>query len=909
GYLSYIEEKLGYKWYKVENSLKSAKITIGEDGKPIIYDKTKYDGKWVGEDCKELTHSDIKDPDDPTKPLYFFKDYTYQGDRFLIDTSKNALIMYIKGMEFELPLSELKNILPTGISHLKFDFVDSSGKRTTIKVNPFSAKFDMRGNAVIKPIVDQPFFSPEGGGELFVELKKLNYEGRIIWKRSLPDIPDAFFDDILNQLDLDIPGANIAVQRLKVGYNIKLKTSYYRVSLQGYELGMDFEQLTKLTNKPGFYGVENTVYITSNSKEIINQIRFLDKTKIELKGPLFNNGKLSPEAARYIDLSRPNIGKIIKSVDAIDEVSFEAMAEQESALAGEGVRPARYIYIEYNGQIQTGKWHKLGKYKFRLSGLDIKYSGYRMPEYVELTAVETGVLQGTKTSMRFGNEYYYSVVSPTGEEHVSLTPRGATKVHYWFARHMDTPYGTPVFVGGLNAAMIGVNALVFHTYDKQSSIVFWSDVSGAAANTGAWTLCDWIVRYGIKSAKVGNLWIFPAMVIGEVAFEYGKCLYSEWEAGKLLGESITPEEYSNIRNLADSLYPAWLSFCHDYARSHGSADLILLFISRALLDDELYHNERIYDARLADLTEFLVNLHYTRWIEDERPYPEGGANATEEEIKDYTYALTTKMEDYTDKFQEEVWDAVIDGLIWYWGDMPWTLLQHWDTYGLIESRWLRPDQYLSYWRDHPDGGGDRPVDIEKIKEKLVYGIYKFWYFLENGGSGPGEKPLKELIPIEQNLDLDWAREWTQMELLLLKLTLMRIEVVDGEIRIIKQAITEISDAQFNIMHGKWAAFIDCVTAIDTIDTLVAWLETLDFADYKLYDTLLPNVGFEVVEDEYESVFKEETTGTTTTLNEEVLTGIRYYWDVRAYNPSGWGPFGHEYAPGNSDYFRSFVPTE
>ena len=101
----------------------------------------------------------------------------------------------------------------------------------------------------------------------------------------------------------------------------------------------------------------------------------------------------------------------------------------------------------------------------------------------------------------------------------------------------------------------------------------------------------------------------------------------------------------------------------------------------------------------------------------------------------------------------------------------------------------------------------------------------------------------------------------------------------------------------------WSHYYIYNEAIDRCNTVLSLLNDVYI---ELILNLIFNGGFEALEDEYHSVFKEETSQTTDALNEELLTGVRYYWDVRAYNITGWGPSGHEYIGGEKEYFRSFV---
>jgi hypothetical protein len=78
------------------------------------------------------------------------------------------------------------------------------------------------------------------------------------------------------------------------------------------------------------------------------------------------------------------------------------------------------------------------------------------------------------------------------------------------------------------------------------------------------------------------------------------------------------------------------------------------------------------------------------------------------------------------------------------------------------------------------------------------------------------------------------------------------------------------------------------------------LETADFSKYGLYETLLPNPGFEATDPAIltNALYTPGTNFLPLTAT-QTMKGVRYQWDARGRNAAGWGEKSGK---------RSFVPT-
>ena len=836
--LSYVGTAGDYETYTILEGLKSAKFTISEGGKPKKYDPRFYDGYFPPDEdyyCQYLIPRDsegnpVRDPDNPSQDLKIIDNYEFQGDKIEYDPVDEAVEFTIKGMKFILPLANFADVLPPEASSaFKFKLKGGDGLITDLRFNSATNKFFVGGEAVTQSLelgFDEATFSAQ---RFYSGLPVPDMDW--VWRRYIKPLPGKL-TNILNKLDLSLPGNRIsrATFRIEIPTNIQIN----QITMGGHTLDLTWNEVQTLTKHPGYQAVEQEIWIYSEGGEVVGKARLsaTDPGLFELKGDLFTKGgKLKEPVYKWL---RKPMFETAQSVD------FDLFASE-----------GRCYYWEKRALIRTGN---------RVWG-----------DKIYIDCYSTGVIDGTGTAKSFSEEYGYISF---GKKEIGIEPRGLKRIHNIFARFMDRPYGMPVFVGALEGTMILYNHYVADSYVCTTDL--FGDIAGAVAVTGVWTTADILVKWGPRAlGGTGGLWIFPAMVLGEMAREYTKCAYSKWQAHNIVDGA---QEFNLETSTFDVLYLAWLEFLDEF---HPYEDFFAwVFKTR----------EEMLKAGRASFEEVFTEELYNNWLESEAPYPEGGANATEEECNEYKYDLANIAKEYGLIFEKEILNAIIDGIVWYTVPKNSLMPPWWDTYGwYIDDRW---DEY--YWINYPNGGGTAPVTVTTIKDKLAKNIYNCWKKWSKGIDC--SRPISEYLGYD--LDLDWLLSYTRENVDYIRGLCKK--KLDG---LIDNTLIEVKE----MLLATSKTTIDCVTAKDTLATLDGLLKDLNFADYKLYDTLLPNVGFEALEGEYESVFKEETTETTTTLDQEVLTGIRYYWDVRAHNASGWGPFGYEYASGNPDYFRSFVP--
>jgi len=226
-----------------------------------------------------------------------------------------------------------------------------------------------------------------------------------------------------------------------------------------------------------------------------------------------------------------------------------------------------------------------------------------------------------------------------------------------------------------------------------------------------------------------------------------------------------------------------------------------------------------------------------------------------------------------------------------------------DDYGLARRQYESCKHYLNCYPFDPDnpmdGGGPPPLDTEtadrdtaivnaatKIKDVLMRNTYEVWKIYTQGKKG--------MDPISEYLDYPPTLEEVLLN------TIREIEIfkdeifkphLEGKFSSWPTFLYDPKERQcmYNVSLTR---FLDIRTAIPTLEELLEQMKTVDFLDYDIYTTLIPGPGFEYVTPELKSIYKtdvvsvdgESPVETYFNLSDYItLEGVRYYWDIEAYN--------------------------
>ncbi|MCK5654744.1 MAG: hypothetical protein KAI03_00465, partial [Candidatus Aureabacteria bacterium] len=881
-YLSFREEVDGYKYYKIEDPLRTAKITMSVRGKPLGYNQAYYDLYMEGDGIDMLRPHDaygepIDNPLDPGNPLYLFLDGTFQGEEIAFFHVDELVGMRASGLDFIMPLAFIKDHAPLE-SSIKFNFVGYTNEVSSFEWKPLTktvthrpppssgggpVEVDLGYNNWAKssgPAFGSPNFGPEGPRSLIsdisgkVEFKcDFGYESgkevltkvRKYWKTYLIVDGGPSAQQLFSQLHAD------DLERLR------LRDSYITTISDRLELTYRGNVVARIAPELAVEvaAIPDQVIINSGDLKVgtVELLRdYVDPDKFEIRGKIAGNMKES----LMVDLkARPNAGQVME---------LELWPKQGSFLIHE-----EWI-TEYHSSLVSDKhqtWSKLVK-----------------------------KVWGEKRFVSYTTQYH---VTPYGEIEVTawrngqyVELKGLKKPLAMFGKFMMHPAGPAIFTGSIHSAFIAWN---MYNDNYKSNYEIYGDVVAMAVDAGIWTAAFRVIAAaGAVTFTQGFMLLMPAMLIAPPAMEYSVLAYREYSANQILGfDGLYLDSNAGL-----SMFRALYMFFDEEASVGGLPALYPYGISY------------VWESWIMD---YAAEQYVDDILLNEEPLP------TQGECDDFDYALGIKAGHYGRMFRNGITDPIYVGLARYSIGEVWNANP--DIYG---EKWSRLLDVHTFCVDNPYPGNSNlepPVPVTEIYKKLTSGIVEAYNAIT--------KDSMSVEPIYFVLGYTPAfaefLEWVLGEILVLKNTMKTKldgydtykDVVGPKVATARAAVWPLSLApghepcswplsilfpdpglpgwltdddytfpEYETTTGSW---IDIRTAINTLEELLALLKTTDWSTVapELEYNLIPNADLEmddIGETGVNPVTVEIINGAQSnyTIPDHVtLGGIRYYWDVKA----------------------------
>jgi hypothetical protein len=512
----------------------------------------------------------------------------------------------------------------------------------------------------------------------------------------------------------------------------------------------------------------------------------------------------------------------------------------------------------------------------------------------------------TEIKMRSGEA---QVVAGT---QIRPTAEGSKRIFGRLMSFLSRP-GVPALTTFTLAGTLMIYGYADGEYHPTSEVM--GDVVGLLVLTGIAQAEDSLIRYAAERLAQrgvrmglgeGFVALIPLMVLTDFAYNYSRAFYRQWAAQSSFLD-VAPFQAGLIEG---SAYRAWLSVMNDYSQGWHyflrpqtsvmkevlKAALVEGLMSRWASTAEGREAYRILGGARAE--DFGYDSVAGTGISAPRP-----AQRAHNLVKDKEYDAGQLADVYMSKYQQNVIDPLLKGLSFndlnavdagagIPGNTCWL---DYDDYGWLPDRDACWNSAYDYRATYPQGTSiDRlPVYVSKeaIRDNLVPRLFNLWDIWARGESSLD--PISTILGYTPSLNE--VRAWAVQDLYAWAM-LFQMQEEDNSISS-SPATGDPRDFVWNV--GTTRALDTRVGTFMCLD-LAGALSTVDFGQYGLYDTLLPNPGFETLDTSLRALPSVMASTNALTLDTNTtLRGVRYFWDVQGRNAAG---------PGERSEQRSFVPV-